>query len=110
MKIILLFVLISMQHVFSQNMLDTINSNNNIMHRYLLPKKEYFDTIEKILITNNIIDSSSITTHLQSPFNLELLKQRDAKFYTSDFCFYIDSICLDKIRISKVVRHLNCQY
>ena len=80
------------------------------MHRYLLPKHEYFDTIEKILITNNIIDSSSITTHLQSPFNLELLKQRDAKFYTSDFCFYIDSICLDTIRISKVVRHLNFQY
>ena len=86
-----------MQHVFSQNMLDTINSNNNIMHSYLMPKKEYFDSIEKILISSNIIDSSSITIDLQPPFNLELLKQRDAKFYTSDFCFYIDSIYLDTI-------------
>lgn len=102
--ILILIFLFSSTLLFSQTMGEYIDTNYFFRPYFRSPKTEFIDSIEQMLVSNDMIDSSTIT--IQTPFNLDALRRYNSNIYSSGFCFYIDSIHLDTFAVTMVERDL----
>lgn len=82
----------------------SVNPDDFFRAGYFAPKPEFNDTIQKLITNNQLIDSTTI--EYVTFYNLDVVRKYNSNLHSEDFCFFIDSVYLDSIPISKVKRRL----